>query len=156
MPESYNPEIISEIVSHGHEVGLHYETIDLAAKLLNQNSKLHEEDIAKKAIELFKEQLDKLRQYYPGKTICMHGSPLSKYDNKILWKYYNYRDFGIIGEPYFDVDFSKVLYLTDTGRKMGWRKVSIRDKVKKERRDTSVDKKDNSVNFPIAPRESFG
>ena len=59
----------------------------------------------------------------------MHGSPLSKYDNKLLWKYYNYRDFGIIGEPYFDVDFSKVLYLTDTGRRWNGNRVSIRDKI---------------------------
>ncbi len=59
----------------------------------------------------------------------MHGSPLSKYDNKLLWKYYNYRDFGIIGEPYFDVNFSKVLYLTDTGRRWNGEKVSVRDKV---------------------------
>ena len=46
-----------------------------------------------------------------------------------LWKYYNYRDYGIIGEPYFDVNFDKVFYLTDTGRRWdGW-KVSVRDKV---------------------------
>jgi len=59
----------------------------------------------------------------------MHGSPLSKYDNKLLWKYYKYQDFGIIGEPYFDVDFSNVLYLTDTGRRWDGEKVSVRDKV---------------------------
>ena len=59
----------------------------------------------------------------------MHGSPRSKYDNKLLWKYYNYRDYGIIGEPYFDVNFDEVFYLTDTGRRWdGW-KVSLRDKV---------------------------
>src|SRR5690625_6415775 len=33
-----------------------------------------------------------------------------------LWKWYSYRDYGIIAEPYFDLDFSRVLYLTDTGR----------------------------------------
>ena len=148
VPESFDPEIISEIVSLGHEVGLHYETIDLSAKLLHQNSefriqnsKLREEDIAQKAIELFKEQLDKLRQYYPVKTICMHGSPLSKYDNKLLWKYYNYRDYGIIGEPYFDIDFSNVLYLTDTGRRWNGDRVSVRDKVKsKKSKDKSFNR----------------
>jgi hypothetical protein len=35
---------------------------------------------------------------------------------------------GIIGEPYFDVDFSKVLYLTDTGRRWDGGIVSVRDK----------------------------
>src|SRR5690606_26928848 len=44
-----------------------------------------------------------------------------------LWKYYYYRDFGIVGEPYFDIDFEKVLYLTDTGRR--WDGVAVRDKV---------------------------
>jgi hypothetical protein len=56
-------------------------------------------------------------------------SPRSKYNNRDLWKRYDYRDFGIIGEPYFDVDFDKMFYLTDTGRRWdGWR-VSVRDKV---------------------------
>ena len=64
------------------------------------------------------------------KTICMHGSPLSKWDNRDLWKKYDYRDFGIIAEPYFDVDFDEVFYLTDTGRRWDGDKVSVRDKVK--------------------------
>lgn len=61
-------------------------------------------------------------------SICMHGSPMSPYDSRDLWKQYNYKDFGIIGKPYFDIDFSKVLYLTDTGRRWDGEKVSVRDK----------------------------
>ena len=59
----------------------------------------------------------------------MHGSPRSSFDNKALWKKYNYRDYGIIGEPYFDIDFGEVFYLTDTGRMWDGEKMSIRDKV---------------------------
>ena len=44
-------------------------------------------------------------------------------------KEYKYRELQLIGEPYFDVDFSKVLYLTDTGRRWDGHKVSVRDKV---------------------------
>jgi len=44
----------------------------------------------------FERNLEKLRELYPVKTICMHGSPLSKWDNRDLWKRYNYRDYGII------------------------------------------------------------
>ena len=55
--------------------------------------------------------------------------PLSKYDNRDLWKHYDYRDYGIIAEPYFDLDFNKVLYLTDIGHRWDGHKVSIRDKV---------------------------
>ena len=38
-------------------------------------------------------------------------------------------DFGIIAEPYFDVDFDEVFYLTDTGRSWNNSNASIRDKV---------------------------
>jgi hypothetical protein len=66
----------------------------------------------------------------------MHGNPKSPFDSRDIWKNrqeagqeYNYRNLGIIGEPYFDIDFNKVFYLTDTGRRWdGW-KVSVRDKV---------------------------
>jgi len=74
--------------------------------------------------------LRRLREFYPVKTICMHGSPLSKYDNKLLWDKYDYRDYGITAEPNFDVDFDEVLYLTDTGRRWDGDRVSVRDKVK--------------------------
>ena len=37
---------------------------------------------------------------------------------------------GIVGEPYFDVNFDEVFYLTDTGRKWDGVNVSVRDKVK--------------------------
>jgi len=40
----------------------------------------------------------------------------------------HYSAYGITGEPYFDLDFSKVLYLTDTGRRWDG-KGSIRDKI---------------------------
>ncbi|MHC1776953.1 MAG: hypothetical protein AB9834_16235 [Lentimicrobium sp.] len=43
--------------------------------------------------------------------------------------FYHYTDFGILTEPYFDVDFNEIFYLTDTGRRWdGW-KVSLRDKI---------------------------
>ena len=38
-------------------------------------------------------------------------------------------DFGIIAEPYFDVDFDEVFYLTDTGRSWNNSTASVRDKV---------------------------
>ncbi len=59
----------------------------------------------------------------------MHGSPTSSHDSRDLWKKHNYRELKLIGEPYFDVDYSKVLYLTDTGRRWDGNNVSIRDKV---------------------------
>lgn len=139
VPQSFNIDIIEKIAELGHEIGYHYEDVDFASqnhkiKVKSKKTKVEfEKELAEKAIKLFEKHLAELRNYYPVKTICMHGSPLSKYDNKILWKYYNYKDFGIIGEPYFDVDFSKVLYLTDTGRRWNGDRVSIRDKVKSKK-----------------------
>ncbi len=130
VKESNNPDIIRKIADLGHEIGYHYETMDTASK----NSQLTTRDsqlIIDAAYVEFCKNLEYFRTFYPVKTICMHGSPLSKYDNKEIWKKYDYRSLGLIGEPYFDVDFNKVLYLTDTGRRWDGEKVSVRDKVKK-------------------------
>lgn len=117
VPESFDEDVIREIHRMGHEIGYHYEDMDFA------NGDPH------KAIGLFEQHLEKLRKIVPVSTICMHGSPRSKYDNKDVWKHYDYKKYGIIGEPYFDIDFRKVFYLTDTGRRWDGHKVSVRDKV---------------------------
>lgn len=117
VPESNQPEVIREIADLGHEIGYHYEDMAIA----------HGD--AEKAYAHFQDQLAYFRTYYPVRTICMHGAPTSQWDGKELWKKYNYRDLGIIGEPYFDVDFGQVFYLTDTGRCWDGYKVSVRDKI---------------------------
>jgi len=117
VKESYDENIIKQIADLGHEVGYHYEDLSLC----NGDYEA--------AIKHFELNLEKFRKIYPVKTICMHGSPLSKWDNRDLWKKYNYRDFGIIAEPYFDIDFHAVFYLTDTGRRWDGSDVSVRDKV---------------------------
>lgn len=117
VEQSSNPEIIKNIVALGHEIGYHYEDMTICGG-----------DVTK-AIGHFEKQLAYFRQYYPVKTICMHGAPRSKYDGRDLWKQYDYHAFEIVGEPYFDVDFSSVFYLTDTGRRWDGFNVSVRDKV---------------------------
>lgn len=114
---SFDPDVIQKMVAMGHEVGYHYEDMDFA------NGDPHV------AIEIFKSNVSELRRFAPVDTLCMHGSPQSKYDNKDIWKHYQYRDYDFIGEPYFDLDFDKVFYLTDTGRMWNGYKVSVRDKV---------------------------
>jgi hypothetical protein len=117
VPQSFDNGVIREIASMGHEIGYHYEDMDFAKGDVD------------KAYGLAKNHLAQLREVAEIKTICMHGSPRSPYDNKEVWKKYDYRELGIIAEPYFDLDFSKVLYLTDTGRRWDGEGVSIRDKV---------------------------
>lgn len=76
----------------------------------------------------------------------MHGSPRSKYDNKLRWTKYDYRELGILGEPYLDIDFLEVAYFTDTGRRWNGDKVSVRDKVVMERVGDLETKRMNVVN----------
>ncbi len=119
VPESYDESVIKEIAALGHEIGYHYETMDTAKGNID------------KAYDEFCRNLELFRKLTEIKTICMHGSPLSKYDNRDIWKKYDYRKLGIIAEPYFDLDFNTVFYLTDTGRRWDGDKVSIRDKAMK-------------------------
>lgn len=170
VPESFDETIIKKIAGLGHEVGYHYEDVDLVSRQsavgsqqsgIPQSGRRHQEASIKypasrdqrsevgsrdqndseaikqfnnetlidSAYELFKENLAKLRTIVPVTTICMHGSPLSKYDNKLIWTKYNYRELGLTGEPYFDMDWNEFAYLTDTGRRWDGESVSVRDKV---------------------------
>jgi hypothetical protein len=86
-------------------------------------------DLIDRVMESCVKKLERIRKIADIRTICMHGSPLSPYDNRLLWMKYDYRDYGIIGKPYFDIDFSDVAYYTDTGRRCDGDAVSVRDKV---------------------------
>ena len=117
VPASNQPEVIRQIAEMGFEIGYHYEDMSIA------------DGDAEKAKKYFCEWLQYFRKYYPVRTICMHGAPSQRYDSRDLWKTADYKEFGIIGEPYFDVDFADIFYLTDTGRRWDGYKVSVRDKI---------------------------
>ena len=70
VKESYDENIIRQITEMGHEIGYHYENLTTCGGDFRL------------AIDDFRLNLKKLRKFYPVKTICMHGSPLSKYDNR--------------------------------------------------------------------------
>lgn len=118
---SYDEAAMREIARLGHEIGYHYEDVALA------NGEM---DVA---LESFPRNLERFRKIFPVKTASMHGSPLSRWDNRSLWESGDYRDFGIIGEPYYDIDFSQVLYLTDTGRRWDGERMNVRDKASGQR-----------------------
>jgi len=117
VPESWDVNVINKITKLGHEIGYHYECLTTC------NGNL------KEGIKDFEKNLKALRKLAPVATICMHGSPMSRYDSKDLWAVYNYLDYKIIAEPYFDVDYNNVFYITDTGRKWDGHATSVRDKV---------------------------
>jgi len=114
---SKNIEIVRQVAALGHEIGYHYETLAKA------------KGDYKKAIKIFEEDLQEFTKISCIKTICMHGSPLSRWDNRDLWKKFDFRRYGIIGEPYLSFDFRKVAYLSDTGRNWNSLKHTLRDKV---------------------------
>lgn len=115
VKQSNVPEVIESIVALGHEVGYHYEDLALA------------EGDEGKAIETFEENLSYFRKYYPVRSVCMHGSSTSKFDNRLLWKKHSLSDYGLVGEPYLSVDFDKVFYMTDTGYAWDGGKYAVRD-----------------------------
>lgn len=117
VPEAWDTNVIKKIASLGHECGYHYEDLDLTKGDIDA------------AYKLALKHLDQLKEFYPVKTICMHGSPMSPNDNKEVWRKYSYKELGIIAEPYFDLDYNKLLYITDTGRAWNKTNVSVRDKV---------------------------
>lgn len=117
VPESYNEEIIKQIVSLGHTAGYHYECLTTC----NGN--------IESAYTDFRLNLEKLRNVVPINTACAHGSPRSPWNSQDIWKHYDIHTLGIDYEPMLDTDFSKTLYLTDTGRRWDGYKVSVRDKV---------------------------
>jgi len=121
VPESYDMQIIKTISNMGHEIGYHYENLSM-----NKGDYV-------RAIKDFENNLNLLRSIASIDTICMHGAAFSKHDNRLLWNQYDYRDFGILGEPYFDLDFNSVLYLTDSGQCWDGDRFTVRDKVKKNR-----------------------
>ena len=117
-PISFDEKIIKRIVDWGHEIGYHYENLS------------HAKGNYEKALNDFEKKLKILRKFYPIKTMCMHGSPMSKWDNRKLWRKNDYKKYGIFAEPYFDLDFNKILYITDASRTWNNDKVNLRDKVK--------------------------
>jgi len=117
VPQSNQPAIIRQIADLGHEIGYHYEDLSITKGDIEAG------------FNHFKKQLNYFREYYPVKTVCMHGSPTSKHDNRKLWTNFDYHDCGIIGEPYFDfLNRNDVLYFTDTARMWDGDKYNVRDK----------------------------
>jgi hypothetical protein len=100
----YIREIINKIASFGHEIGYHYETIDKCKGNIESS------------IKLFEQELTDFRRTCELKTVCGHGNPLTKWDNKDIWKSLKLSDFELSGEAFFALDFNKFAYFSDSGR----------------------------------------
>ncbi len=145
-PSTFRPDIIRKIRDLGHEIGYHYEVL----------SKTNGD--YPKAIALFSKELEEFRKTGPVDTICMHGSPLSKYNNRDLWKHYDFHAYGIRGEAFLSFEQDDITYLTDTGRTWS-NKHSLRDVMNTTRgKDTpvSLDTTDDLIAWlPAGPKNTI-
>lgn len=111
-PSIFNRKVMKKVEELGHEIGYHYEVMHRACG-----------DV-ERAIELFISELSAFKKDFDVKTIAMHGSPLSRFDNRDIWKLYDFSEYGIAGEAYLSMN--EVPYYSDTGRSWSG-KNSIRD-----------------------------
>ncbi len=100
---TFPKDAVDAITRLGHEIGYHYEVVtrygaDSAA-----------------ALEAFARDVSALRELADVKTVAAHGSPLSGTSNIGYAQGLDRAALGLLGEPQTDFDFSRVIYITDTG-----------------------------------------
>jgi hypothetical protein len=107
---SFDTKIMKEIEALGHEVGYHYETLDLCKGDFST------------AIQLFNLEIEEFRKHgFNVSTICPHGNPrirkrnyktngdILAYDPNLLLRN------GLLGDAYKSVDFDNLIYISDVG-----------------------------------------
>lgn len=95
--------LLRNIYFMGHEIGYHYEVMSTC----RGNHTLSQ--------DLFIDELSRFRRIVPIKTVSMHGSPLSPYNNLDLWENFSFLACNLIGEA--SISLSDHIYLTDTARR---------------------------------------
>jgi hypothetical protein len=140
-PHTFKPDIIKQIYNLGHEVGYHYEVLSKTRGDVHQ------------AHEMFQRELRKFRELCEIKTICMHGSPLSSYDNRNLWQKYDFMSLGLVGDAYLSFQGNEIQYFSDTGR--SWQnKHNMRDYLTSNASRNSVTSTDQLIRL-IRSEEIF-
>jgi hypothetical protein len=111
-------EAIGKIDKKEHEIGFHYESFS-RCKGENLN-----------ALQLFRNELEELRKIANIRTIAAHGAPLSKWSNMNFGSGNQglFKELEIIGDARENIDFSNILYVSDTGGNFG-SEHNLRDKV---------------------------
>ena len=105
IEKTFKPDLIREIEEMGHEIGYHYEDMDRADGDVDE------------AHDSFSTELERLRALATVDTVCMHGNPLTAYDNRDMWDgSVEFDSYGLLGEAYLSMDFVDVTYFSDTGR----------------------------------------
>jgi len=126
----FKKEVIDQVAALGHEVGYHYEVFTKA------------KGDPKLALQIFKDEQAVFSETWNSLTVCPHGGSFvdnadgyslknmiklipklisgkkvfSHHVNFDMWENNRFEEFGIIGDAYRSVDFTNMLYLSDTGR----------------------------------------
>jgi hypothetical protein len=129
------PDVLVDLQKLGHEVGYHYEVLARARGDHRQ------------AILRFAQELEQFRRIVPVETISMHGSVLTPWDNRELWRHYDFREYGLLGEAYLSIDYKNVYYFTDTGRSWGAERNNLRDRVEGRKPGRSIRTTDELMAF---------
>lgn len=108
----FDRKIMHQIQDMGHEVGYHFETLDTCKGNFEKSITLFEQELA-----LFR------KAGIVVDTVCSHGNPRVKkvgyrvnneiflQDEKLMARA------GILGEAYLSIDFAKLHYFSDSGRR---------------------------------------
>ena len=102
----FDKGIIKKVSALNHEIGYHYEALDKAGGDVKQ------------AGRIFKQELSELRRWADVDTACMHGNPLTRWNNLDFWQHFSLAQFKLQGEAYLSIHDPNLYYATDTGR--GW------------------------------------
>jgi hypothetical protein len=126
----FKEEVIDRISQMGHEIGYHYEVFTKTRGDVSE------------ALRIFREEQAIFNEKWQSITVCPHGGSFventdgyslqniikliprllsgktifSKNINFNMWDHSKCEDYNIIGDAYHSIDFSDVLYLSDTGR----------------------------------------
>lgn len=131
----FRPLEIRHLSQLGHEIGYHYEVLARAKGDTQQ------------AIAMFEGELEQFRQIVPVDTISMHGSPLTPWDNLDLWRTYDFKDYGLMGEAYLSINYSNLYYFTDTGRTWDAGRYNLRDRAASLKPSRKVITTDDLISF---------
>jgi len=130
------PALLTGLARLGHEVGYHYECLSDANGDLDR------------AYADFTENLRRFREQVRVDVVAMHGRALNAHDNRDMWRSATAQrrlreEHGILGEVYVSIDYTDILYLTDTGR--NW----------EPGRSNRRDRTNSQVSAPIESREDL-
>jgi hypothetical protein len=155
-PKDENERIIREIAALGHEIGYHYDDLseckgdyekalrrfEKNLQYLRQFGPVTSATMEGAPLSEFDNRmlwLGRVKELV-GSSEYVEGSTQPEISNQLSATYYilptrysdlpkfNYKDFGIKTEPYFDLDFNEIFYLTDTGRCWDGQRFNVRDK----------------------------